>query len=430
VRSAVLLLALLETVEPQTPAPAVRGADLDLLRAVREIAGRVSEIHGDAFDRPPVAVRAPAELRAAAAEIRVLNAISRERLAARGRAWVDLGLGSAESPARVYGVLAADLDGIGFDPQGNRLLVAPDRLTAADFLPDAGDTAAILMSTGVRPDEPLLGHMLVHVRQLERSHADWLGPTTDGTLARAAWAEAEANLLALRYLFLGVGLADAALGSGVDPGGVLDGRLVPPALSDLGGTERELVRFVYEDGFDAAAGAFRSGGFAEVARAASRRGTTAAIQHAERTLAASAPRPAAATVPAGLELADEDSLGAHAIFVLIAALTGKDDLGLQAASGWLEDRLERLEPRPPEPPERGVTRWDVRFTDEAGASDFEYALVRGLETRFPGRTYARSESARVLTTPDRVFRLERQPTAVRLIIGPPAPARADDRPSR
>jgi hypothetical protein len=423
VRRLALALALLQAADPQPEAPAVRGADLSLLHAVRKIAGRVSEIHGEPFDRPPLAVRATAELRQAAAEIRALDAVPRERLQARGRAWVDLGLGSSDSPAHVYAVLAADLDGIGFDPQGNRLLVDPERLTEADFEPDAGDKATVLMSTGVRPDEPVVGHMLVHVRQLERSHADWLAQTTDETLARAAWAEAEANLLALRYLFAGVGLADAAVAGGIDPKSVLDGRLVPKSLDSLPGTERELVRFVYEDGFDAGAAAFRRGGFAEVARAGARARTTAELLRKSGPPPPSA-APAPEAPPEGLVVADEDTLGAHGIFVLVATATGKDDLGLQAASGWIGDRVERLEPRERAAAERGVTRWDVRFADETGASDFEYALVRTLEARFPGRRYEKAESTGTLLAGERVYRIERKPTAVRIVVEPsPQPAK-------
>jgi hypothetical protein len=426
VRSLALALALLQPVDPQPEAPpAVRGADLQLLGVVRKIASRVTEIHGEPFDRPPLAVRASAELRRAAAEIRALNAVSRERLRARGRAWVDLGLGSPESPERVYAVLAADLDGIGFDPQGNRLLVDPVCLSAEDF---AGDRATVLMSTGVRPDEPVVGHMLVHVRQLERSPADWLAQTTDETLARAAWAEAEANLLALRYLFGGIGLADAAVSGGVEPSGVLDGRLVPPGLDGLSKTERELVRIVYEDGFDAGAAAFRRGGFPAVVKAAARRRTTAELLRGERPGPPSTNVPAAAAPPDGFAVADADTLGAHAIFVLVAGSTGKDDLGLQAADGWVGDRVERLEPPAPAAPERGITRWDVRFADEAGASNFEYALVRALEARFPGRDYVRSESTGQLIAGDRAYRVDRRPTAVRLVVEP-APVEARD-PSR
>ncbi len=430
-RSLALALALLQPVDPQreTP-PAVRGADLQLLGAVRKIADRVTEIHGEPFDRPPLAVRASAELRRAAAEIRALNAVSRERLRARGRAWVDLGLGSPESPERVYAVLAADLDGIGFDPQGNRLLVDPVCLSAEDFAPGAGDRATVLMSTGVRPDEPVVGHMLVHVRQLERSPADWLAQTTDETLARAAWAEAEANLLALRYLFGGIGLADAAVSGGVDPRGVLDGRLVPPGLDALAETERELVRIVYEDGFDAGAAAFRRGGFPEVVKAAARRRTTAELLRGERPGPPSTNVPTAAAPPDGFAVADADTLGAHAIFVLVAGSTGKDDLGLQAAAGWVGDRVERLEPPAPGAPERGITRWDVRFADEGGAADFEYALVRALEARFPGRGYVRSESTGQLIAGDRAYRVDRRPTAVRLVVEPAPTARPSDRQGR
>jgi len=441
VRSLPLFLAVLQAVEP-TPlperppdgaaaAPAIRGADIDLLRAVRTIAGRVAEMQGAAFERPPVAVRASAELREAAAEIRALNAAPRDRLEARGRAWVDIGLGSAESPARVYRVLAADLDGVGFDPQGNRLLVDPERLTDADFDAGASDPAAILMSTGVRPDEPLVGHVLVHVRQRERSGADWLGATTDGTLARVAWAEGEANLLAIRYLFEGLGLSDAAIESGLDPGAVLDGRLLPPGLDGLAAAERELVRFVYEDGFAAAAAAFRADGFAGVARSAGRRTTTRDLSHGDLEPLGRSSDAADPALPPGLALADEDVLGEQGIFVLVSTLTGKDNLALQAADGWIGDRLLRFEPRTAGSPDRGMTHWRTRWVDEAASADFEYALVRSLEARFPGRTFAEvGPGTRVLATPERVFRIEREPIEVRLVVVPPDPPAPTERPGR
>ncbi len=278
------------------------------------------------------------------------------------------------------------------------------------------------MSTGVRPDEPLVGHVLVHVRQLERSRADWLGATTDGTLARAAWAEAEANLLAMRYLFEGMGLADAAVGGGVDPANVLDGRLVP-RFDGLAGAERAMVEFVYGDGFDAAVSAFRADGFAGVVRSAGQRTTTRDLLHRREQPAA---RPAAATepltAPAGFVLADEDVLGAYGIFVWVSTLTGKDNLALQAADGWVFDRLLRFEPQASGSPERGRTEWRTRWADEAALADFEYALVRSLEARFPGRTLSEAGPAtRVLSTAERVFRIERESTELRLRIAPLEP---------
>ena len=71
---------------PSTPGTTVKGADMVLLTAVRKIGERVSSLRGEAFDRPPVAVRAPDDLRQAAAEIRAYNIVNRARLESRGRA--------------------------------------------------------------------------------------------------------------------------------------------------------------------------------------------------------------------------------------------------------------------------------------------------------------------------------------------------------
>ena len=196
--------------EQAAPAATIKGADLDLLEAVRAIAGRVEDLRGERFRRPPLAVRAPEMMRGVAAEIRARNVLPREQLEARGRAWADLGLGGESSPESLLRVVAGDLEGIAFDPQGNRLLVGPERLTGADFVPHDEDDrdSTVLMMTGVRPDEPLVAHLLMHVRQLEREGADSLEPTTDRLLAHAAWNEGEANLVALRYLFQGMGVAE------------------------------------------------------------------------------------------------------------------------------------------------------------------------------------------------------------------------------
>jgi len=132
-----LALALVQEGTPAAPPPTergepmaeltVKGADLQLLETVRAMSKRVERMRGEEFERPPVAVRTPDHMREVAATIRALNVLQRERLEARARAWTDLGLGGPGSPEAVYLALAADLAGIGFDPEGNRLLVAPDR---------------------------------------------------------------------------------------------------------------------------------------------------------------------------------------------------------------------------------------------------------------------------------------------------------------
>ena len=126
-----IALALLGTsasmsAEARNPA-SNRGGDPLLLQEVQRIATRVERLRGEAFIRPPFAVRVPEVMRDVAAEIRAFAVLPRDRVAARGRAWSAIGLGDADTPRNLLTTLAADLDGIGFDPQGNRLLVTPGR---------------------------------------------------------------------------------------------------------------------------------------------------------------------------------------------------------------------------------------------------------------------------------------------------------------
>lgn len=370
------------------------GADLELLEAVRKIASDVTRLRGESFDRPPVAVRAPDEMREVSAEIRAFNVLSRERLEARGRAWADLGLGRTASPALLLKALAGDLAGIAFDPQGNRLLVAPDRLTKEDFGTEGelGPEATVLMMTGVRVDEPLVAHSLMHVRQLEREGSDLLVATTDAMLARSAWAEGEANLVAVRYLFEGMNLADEVMEFPLDPGELLDGRLMPPGLAALGSAERLLVRFVYEEGFQATVQAYRTGGWKAVDAARARARSCRDLLHPGDSLPDVGGFPGPSPPRPGLRLADEDTLGEQVIFVLLSTLTGKDNLALLAAEGWNGDRLYRWE-APGGPAGQGVTEWRTRWSSADDATDFAYALGR------TGRGFAierRSETVRVV----------------------------------
>lgn len=416
------MLALLQAGAPQEPPPApaprvaggatlkLKGADVELLKAVRAIAGRVAVLRGEPFDRPPLAVRTPDDMRDAAATIRALNVLRRERLEARGRAWTDVGLGDGSSPRVLYQALAVDLAGVGFDPEGNRLLVAPDRLSWKDFAPIEGEetSADVLMMTGVRIDEPLVGHSLMHVRQRERSGADSLKETTDALLASSAWAEGEANLVAIRYLFAGMGLADVVLEQEIDPADVLDGVLYPPGLYEMGGIEGSLVRFVYEEGFFTAVELYRSGGWDAVDAAIRQRKTTADVLHAKQkpVEVASIPWPDLPQAQ-GLTLVDEDSLGEQAIVVLVSRITGKDNLALQAGDGWAGDRLFRWEPAGGEV-DNGITLWVTRWRDEQAAQDFDYAMRRTLQSRFPGRPpVTLDDGQRVIQTSGQVIRLQR-----------------------
>ena len=425
-----LILAMLQQGQPGTPAEepvrqqpsgvlTIKGADLQLLSAVRTVAERVEQLRGEEFERSPIAVRTPDHMREVAAEIRALNVLPRNRLEARGRAWADLGLGGPSSPGTVYMTLAADLSGIGFDPEGNRLLVAPDRLTDQDFVPeepeDAGST--VLLMTGVRVDEPLASHLLMHVRQRERSGHDTLAETTDALLARSAWAEGEANLVAIRYLFGGMGLADDVLERKIDPADVLDGALFPDGLEELSGAEGALVRFVYEQGFASAVRAFRTGGWKGLDAAMARGTTTRDLLHpkTEPLQPVDFPAPALSQTE-GLQLIDEDTLGEEAIIVLVSTLTGKDNLALLAGDGWAGDRLYRWEPEGGDP-DRGITVWKTRWTDEQGAEDFAYAIRRALEARFPDRPpITLDDGQKIIQTATQLFRLQRHGLEVHLQI--------------
>jgi len=400
-----------------------------LLRAVRRIAGKVETLRGEKFARPPIAVRVPDELRAAAAEIRAFAVVDRTRLHARGRAWGDLGLGGAASPERLMVALARDLEGIGFDPSENRLLVAPDRLTEADYTPKAelDGPATLLLLTGVRHDEPLVSHLLLHVRQRERESRDYLEPTTDGLLARAALAEGEANLLAIRYLFEGMGLEDEVMSFSLGPGEYLDGSLVPMGLDDMIGAEADLVRFVYTEGYHRAVEMFDEGGWARIDKALRAVRTTRDLLHPDRGTAAVAgfdepvaPRP-------GLARVDEDSLGEQGIVVLVSRVTGKDDLALQAGDGWAGDRLYRWEG----PGDAAATEWLTRWARPEDAADFVWAWGKMLGVRFPDTPVREVDGALVLSTPGLSFRIERSPAAVRVLVlsGPAVEPAAEAAPS-
>lgn len=411
------------------PQPRIRGADLQLLEAVREIAGQIERVRGEPFSRPPLAVRTPDAMRQVAAEIRAFNVLPRERLEARGRAWADIGLDEGgDLPRRLFVRLAADLDGVGFDPEGNRLLVAPDRLTVADFQPDddeSGTTVLLLM--GVRPDEPLIAHVLMHVRQRERAGRDVLEATTDRLLANLAWAEGEANLVAVRHLFEGMGMADEILQLPLNLEEVLDGLLLPPEISALPGAEGDLVRFVHLEGYARATEAFRSGGFAALDLAARSRRTTRDVLHPDRAPLPEAVPPSTSAPIEGRILADADTLGEQAVVVLVARGSGKDNLGLLAADGWVGDRLERWESPGDSAGKRGMTLWTTHWATETDAADFVYAYIRVLAARFPTQTIeVEDPGRRRLEASGRIWTLARKGLAVELRVEPtpPPPPRA------
>jgi hypothetical protein len=415
--AAVALLAGTAWAQEATDAAAPSGGDRLLLDEVQRIAKRVETLRRETFVRPPFAVRVPEDMRRVAAEIRAFANLSRDAVAARGRAWEDIGLGDARSPRSLLLALAGDLGGIGFDPQGNRLLVTPSRLRPEDFEPtgDERDGATFLLLTGMRPDEPVVAHLLTHVRQRERRGGDWLAGTTDRLLAASAWAEGEANLVAVAYLFSGMNVGRDVLEFLKTPAEVLDGALLPPGLERLGRVERQLLEFVYIEGFERAAGPLREGGWAALDRAVAERRTTRDVLHPDRPPIVPAALGASARPPRpGLRLVDRDTLGERAIAVLLASLTGKDSLGLAASEGWAGDRLDRWEP--PGDAAGGITEWVTRWRARGGdpprpasrvAADFASAYVRALESRFPGRKAAPAgEHALELVAGDRSFRIE------------------------
>lgn len=385
-----------------------------LLRSVRRIAGKVEALRGERFVQPPVAVRVPDELRAAAAEIRAYAVIDRERLAARGRAWADLGLGGPASPQRLVIALARDLDGIGFDPSENRLLVANERLTEQDFTPqaDLDGPATILLMTGVRRDEPLVGHLLLHVRQRERLAGDFLADTTDLLLTRAALAEGEANLLAIRYLFEGLGIENEVLSASLGPGEYLDGSLVPAGLAEATGAESDLLRFVYDEGFHQVVALFEAGGWARVDKAIRGARTTRDLLHPDRGTLTEAQFPDGVAPVPGLKRMDVDSLGEQGIFVLVSRVTGKDNLALQVGDGWVGDRLSRWEGAG----NAAATEWVTRWATPEDAADFVWGWGKMLNARFPKIPVRDVPGGSMVSTPELSLRLERSTVEVRVLV--------------
>jgi hypothetical protein len=416
---------LLHVAAAEEGATALKGADLSLLDEIRRIATRVEALREESYERPPLAVRVPDDLRNVADETRAASVLPPARLAARGRAWEDLGFGGVETPARLLRLLAGDLAGIGFDPSGNRLLVSPSLFPIEDFVPETEAERArsdLLALTGVRADEPVAAHVLLHVRQRERSGKDLLEPTTDALLASAAWAEGEANLVALLYLFGGMDLTGIVVDHDLDPAEVLGGRLLPAGFAHTSGIERRLLDFVYREGFARAVAAFRGGGWSGLAEAMARDRSTRGVLHP------GAPEPARFPPPGpppleGLTLADEDSLGELAIVVLVSHRTGKDNLGLVAGDGWSGDRVLRWEDARGD----GITEWQTRWTSTHAAEDFSYAIGRTLAARFPEATVERPAPGRlVLASGGRVHALEHSGTTVVLRSDPARTPAAGD----
>jgi hypothetical protein len=295
-----ILLLWLATLLPQeTPEPpadasaqeATSGEDPALQHEVLRMSRQVEDLLAARFQIRPAAVRATAQARRIAAEARLAQAIPTQRLEARGRAWEDIGLGSREGPSRIYRLLAEDVDGVAVDAAGRRLLVDPDRLTVQDFTPTGEETdpSSVLLMTGIRPDEPLLLHGLVHLLQQQGELGAW-PETTDLLLASRAWREGQANLVAILYLFASVGVGTELFSHSLDPGEVMGGALLPPSLDLVGGVEGALLDWVYRDGYGQAAASIRNGGPSALREAMASRPTTRDVRHLDRAALTTATR--------------------------------------------------------------------------------------------------------------------------------------------
>ena len=430
---AVSLVATASTADPDAePAPAIRGADPQLLATVRDLGARMAPILRTAKGPAVVALRADPATRAAEVQARAARTLPTSTAQARGRAWADLGLGEGDAPTDLNAALEADLEGFAFDRDRSRLLVDPSRLaTTADASTGEGAEAeALLLATGIAPDEPVAAHYLAHLA-LDPELAG-AAPTTDALLARASLAEGGANVAALLLLFSGVGLEREVLAGTLRPEDVLGGRLVPEGMRSAGPVTRHLLEFVYLDGFARAAALAKDGDVRRVASEATRRRSTRDVLHLDRP-----PRPAVTlTTPVfpsipSLRPVDRDSLGEQGIVTLVALTTGKDNLALIAGDGWEGDALWRFEAAPGSEAE-GVTVWDSQWLTEEDAKDAVYALARSLQARFPSALPGElSVEATVVVRADRIYRLSRSGLGVRLRVASPSTDRSlEDTPKK
>ena len=402
---------------PQTP---VKGADTHLLQAVRVVADRISDLTRVRAAVPLVGVRADAASRQAEAKARAARWLPEPTALARGRAWKDLGLGTGTAPGELVTALAADLDGIGLDAEGRRLLVDPARLGEGEGKadPSTDEASSVMLATGVAPDEVVVAHYAAHL--LLDLPAWPAPPTTDALLARAALSEGGANLAALIFLFSGVELESEVVGGKLRPDDALGGRLVPESVRTSSASVASLLEFAYLDGFAQAAALVKSGEFSRLGVERKRRMTTRDVLHLDRPPADPAEiAPPQIPSGSGLEVADRDSLGEQGIITLVSLETGKDNLGMIAGDGWVGDAVFRLEA--PGKPEEGATVWTSVFATEEDAKDMEYALGRCLASRFPGETVIDgSDGGKSLARGEKVYRLRRSGGRVSFRVAPPA----------
>jgi hypothetical protein len=422
--AAVALVAAGAAAQPAAPPPEAKSSseprfDASLASDVRTVVDRVASLVRAKARVSFVALRADAPERAAAARQRAERILPATIAEARGRAWRDLGLGATTAPAELTEALASDLDGMGLDAAGARLLVDPERLRGEEGEgdPDADAAASLVLTTGVAPDEPVVGHYVAHAI-FDDGAASTPG-TTDGQLARAALAEGGANVAALLMLFGGVGLEAEVVSGKVRPEDALSGRLVPAGVRTASPPVAALLEFAYLDGFAQASALVKAGDFTRLGIERRRRKTTRDVMHLDRAPLVPA-EIAAPPLPAGTGLSpvDHDVLGEEGIVAWVSQLTGKDNLALIAGDGWAGDGLWRFEA--PGAPEDGVTVWISRWTTEEDAKDMAYGLERCLQARFPGENVADgAEGARVLSRPDRVYRIRRTTAEVTFRVATP-----------
>ncbi|HEX5042196.1 MAG TPA: hypothetical protein VFV75_04775 [Candidatus Polarisedimenticolaceae bacterium] len=374
-----LLLAALLAAGQASPTPSPEGAaDPDLEEEVASVARRVEVLRGLRFKQVPASIRLAEEAhRAPQLGERPAEDVD---FAARGRAWADVGFGDARGPAELDARLRRDLEGVSVDPAGRTLRAEPWVLPEEDLTPEPGKEAAgatLLLTTGVRPDGPLLAHALTHGLERQAGEGAPADTTTDALLAARAWSEGEANLVAVRYLFEAMGLEDEILAHRVDLGEIAGGRLLPAPSASAPAPIPALLSFVYEDGFAQAVAWHKRGGFRALATAKGSRRTTRDVMHPERSVPP-APTGPKDVVPPGYRVADRDRLGEQGIVVLVSSGTGKDNLGLLAGDGWVEDALVRLEPAKAG---EGATVWQSRWTEPAEAAEFADAYRRVVDGR-------------------------------------------------
>ncbi len=395
-----------------------KGADLALLGDIRVLAQRMHKLRETAppLDPEPLAVRATADLIRISSVIRAGGRVPEEQAAARGRAWADLGFGRPEFPASALNRVAGDIAGVGLDLAGNRLLVDVDRLTDEDFFSEQPDdpTIALLLATGVRPDEPIMIHALMHLVQYHRE-TDVADPTTDALLAEAALAEGEANLVAVMYLFQAMGLQRNILALGYTPDQALGGALMPATLAGATELDRRVLDFVFMEGFAAVSRVWQAGGWEGVDMFIGRSRATHDLIHLHRPPARTEPpEPVLPDLPGKYVIKDRDSMGELGVVMLISSLTGKENLGLQAGDGWLADRLIRLEPEAgaADPALSGATVWVSRWRNERQADEFLQLYRRGLAETGP--------------VDGRVTTVKKHGTEVEVVVLPAVPAGIDN----